>query len=252
MLRILVVCSLLVSIYGASVRDVFQLDGRIIGGQPIAISNAPYQASYELNGRQKCGASVISNTYALSAAHCSIRDNVQLVRIRVGTALRGSGGSVHPAAQIINHARYTTSPATDFDVSLIRVTVPFVFSASVRPIALATAVPAAGSRVVTSGWGATSEGGAASNQLLQVQVDVISHAVCNQAYSNRITNTMLCAGVMQGGKDTCQGDSGGPLVLGSQLLGVVSWGAGCARPGLPGVYANVPALRAWIRENSGV
>ncbi|KAJ8880658.1 hypothetical protein PR048_017128 [Dryococelus australis] len=237
---------------GSSIRDDYHLDGRIVGGYQISISRAPYQATYELNGRQKCGASVISNNYALSAAHCSISDAASAVSIRVGTDQRASGGSVHKASQIINHASYVTIPAPNFDVSLIKVATPFVYSASVKAIPLASSVPATGSAVLTSGFGTTTEGGAASAHLLQVQVNIISEAECNRDYPRRITAQMVCAGVEAGGKDTCQGDSGGPLVHSNQLVGVVSWGAGCARARSPGVYSNVPALRQWVREHAGV
>jgi len=69
----------------------------------------------------------------------------------------------------------------------------------------------------TAGWGALKEGGYSLPNLLQkVSVPLVSNKVCNasEAYSGDITDSMICAGLKQGGKDSCQGDSGGPLVVG--------------------------------------
>lgn len=67
---------------------------------------------------------------------------------------------------------------------------------------------------------------------------------------------MICAGTEQGGKDTCFGDSGGPLTCPQngtrQLAGIVSFGAGCAKPNYAGVYARVTAVRDWIKSIAGV
>jgi trypsin len=63
---------------------------------------------------------------------------------------------------------------------------------------------------------------------------------------------MICAAVPGGGKDACQGDSGGPLVVGDQIVGIVSWGVGCALANYPGVYSNIATLKSFVTDNTGV
>ncbi|XP_042859474.1 trypsin-1-like [Penaeus japonicus] len=80
--------------------------------------------------------------------------------------------------------------------------------------------------------------------LMKVTVPIVSDAECRDAYGqNDVDDSMICAGLPEGGKDSCQGDSGGPLVCSdtgsAYLAGIVSWGYGCARPGYPGVYTEV-------------
>ena len=61
-------------------------------------------------------------------------------------------------------------------------------------------------------------------------------------------NTMICAGYIEGGKDSCEGDAGGPLVCNKELQGITSWGYGCAERAHPGVYTQVCKLIDWIHE----
>ena len=106
--------------------------------------------------------------------------------------------------------------------------------------------------LLATGWGAT-EAGPPPIDLQEVQVPLVSEANCNDAnsYNGDVTDTMLCAGIDEGGKDTCQGDSGGPLTRGpgnTVLTGITSWGIGCADANFFGVYTRVsnPAIRGFV------
>lgn len=68
--------------------------------------------------------------------------------------------------------------------------------------------------------------------------------------SGGLDEGQMCAGYPEGGKDSCQGDSGGPLVCDGLLAGIVSYGNGCARRGIPGVYSNVTYYKKWIDDQN--
>lgn len=87
-------------------------------------------------------------------------------------------------------------------------------------------------------------------QLMKVSVPIVSREVCKEQYGeDAVTRRMFCAGLEQGGKDACSGDSGGPMVDDEgTLIGIVSWGAGCARPGLSGVYSRVAGFIPFINK----
>lgn len=94
---------------------------------------------------------------------------------------------------------------------------------------------------------------------MQVDVPLLGPVACrNTAYNaTEITDNMICAGFISGGKDACQGDSGGPLVVSDQqsgyrLTGIVSWGNGCALRHYPGVYTRVSRYIDWLEENTGL
>ena len=99
------------------------------------------------------------------------------------------------------------------------------------------------------------EGGLYTSSVLQeVSLPVVPMQACKKVFSRyAIEKTQLCAGSEQGGMDACQGDSGGPMYSykdGTLIqVGIVSWGEGCARAGLPGVYTRVSEYLDWIKKN---
>ncbi|XP_052738132.1 trypsin-1-like [Bicyclus anynana] len=231
------------------------IDGKIVGGSEVSIKDYPYQAHLLIEtdkGYYGCGGSIISNNYILTAAHCL--PNAKKVYVRVGSDYADIGGEVIQSTDLKTHPKYN-SKTSDFDVGLIRLPSNIVYDDTKRAIKLpakGTDIPS-GTRLIVSGWGATSENGDSSDVLLAVTVPTLTNARCRLSYRS-LTGNMVCAGVPQGGKDSCQGDSGGPAVASSTQLGIVSFGVGCARPGFPGVYARVasPGIRDWIKDNSGV
>jgi uncharacterized repeat protein (TIGR01451 family)/CSLREA domain-containing protein len=108
-----------------------------------------------------------------------------------------------------------------------------------------------GTTSTVTGWGTTASGGTVSQKLLEVELPIITNTDCDNVYFV-IIGSMVCAGgTPAGGTDSCQGDSGGPLVVrdggsGWKLLGVVSFGTGCASPNVPGVYTRVSSFESEI------
>ena len=110
--------------------------------------------------------------------------------------------------------------------------------------------PIDGQKCWITGWGRLAAGGSSAEYLQQVSVPVVSRERCDKAYPDKIHDSMICAGLDQGGIDSCQGDSGGPMVCEKggkfYLQGVTSWGYGCAEAGKFGVYAKVKYLVPWL------
>ncbi|XP_023727062.1 trypsin beta [Cryptotermes secundus] len=255
MLRFLVLASIVACSLGAVVRHRRpRIDGRIVGGEDADIANYPYQLSFEYSGNHICGASIIGTSWIVTAAHCVDGISASNVQFRAGSSFRGTGGSIHPAGELIANPRYDYY-TVDFDIAVGRVSIAFEFGPSVQPITLSTSQPYAGHSSVVTGWGTLSSGSSSLPRQLQVvTLSIVSREECNAAYeeSGGITENMICAGVTGGGEDSCQGDSGGPLVIERRLAGIVSWGAGCGEPLYPGVYSNVAALRSFVTKETGV
>lgn len=224
--------------------------GKIVNGFDLDIADAPYQVSIQTRGGfHFCGGSLIDHNTVLTAAHC-VYDETKpsSVYIRIGSSDRAKGGTRMPASNIIYHENY--NPRTIFnDVALIRLSESVESSETIQTIELASSDPAPGTSVLVSGWGDRIDGDTrpTPRQLQGVYLETISLQQCRRAYGYfAIQNTNVCAYTED--KDSCQGDSGGPLVADGKQVGVVSWGAGCAERGAPGVYASAAGYSDWINE----
>ncbi len=222
---------------------------RIINGVETDNDEYPFAVSLQDSTGHFCGGSLIAKNVVLSAAHCQGGD----YDIALGRHDVSEGGQVIQIARELPHKKYNDA-TTDNDFMLVFLKDPAELKkGEVGLVKLNNdaSLPAEGDDVTVMGWGVTNTNtGSLSDVLMEVDVSVITNDECDassdgsDSYKGQITENMLCA--MDKGEDSCQGDSGGPLVLGDTLVGVVSWGIGCADPKFPGVYARVSKAYDWI------
>lgn len=225
-----------------------------MGGHPVNITDHPHQVSLQSYGHV-CGGSIIAPQWILTAAHCIYASDLNRLSIRVGSARHASGGRLHTVQKAIVHPLYDPW-LIDFDFALLKLAAPIAVDEVAQPIGLFDQGEevAAGSEALVTGWGNTQTWEESQELLRGARVPIVDQRDCAEAYESfgGITDRMICAGYTEGGRDACQGDSGGPLVVDDRLVGIVSWGYGCARPNYPGVYSRVSAARDWVRSKSGV
>ncbi len=211
----------------------------IVGGEEANIEDYPFTVALTQSGQQFCGGTIAAPNKIVTAAHCVEGSDPGSMEVVSGqTLMSGSDGTVSQVTDIWVHPEYTDASGSGYDAAVL------TLEADVQeaPAALATADDPAyqpGTTSTVLGWGTTSPGGEQSDHLLKVDVPIVGNQECNEAYGGSINESMACAGFPEGGKDACQGDSGGPLVVDNKLIGIVSWGQGCAEAGYPGVYGNV-------------
>ncbi|XP_017864767.1 PREDICTED: trypsin alpha-like [Drosophila arizonae] len=241
MFKLVILLSVVACAFGAAIPEGLlpQLDGRIVGGSPTSISSFPWQISLQRNGGHSCGGSIYNSRIIVTAAHCLQGVSASSLKVRAGSSYWNSGGSLIQVAAFRNHEGYNPNTMVN-DIAVIRLSSALSFNSNIKAIGLATYNPANGAAASVSGWGTQSSGSnSIPAQLQYVNVKIVSQASCassSYSYGSQIKNTMICAAAS--GKDACQGDSGGPLVSGGVLVGVVSWGTGCAYSNYPGVSKN--------------
>ncbi len=247
----------------------------IVGGREADPGEWPWQVALIHAGGtpyddQYCGGTLISPLWVVTAAHCAQGKTASQIQVLAGihNLRTPDRGFLRLNIQrIILHPNYGQATQYDSDIALLELSAPATFrpmTAAQLPIdgvipVAADIGPLTGVEATVTGWGNTSSSDIDYPDTLQeVEVPILANADCSRAYPGSVTGNMVCAGVPVGGLDSCQGDSGGPLVIFNnetsrwELAGIVSWGYGCALPGLPGVYTRVSSFTEWITLESGV
>ncbi|CAN0379209.1 unnamed protein product [Lampetra fluviatilis] len=233
--------------------------GRVVGGQDAVPGGWPWVVSLRYNGRHLCGASIVDDEWLVTAAHCvEGRDsNMDSWGALLGLHLQSDHAATPSQSVAISaihiHPSYDDSP-NDNDIALMRLAQPIEFTDYIAPVCLPEGDQdfPADMTCAVAGWGNTREGGGSPDALQEAEVPLLSNEACIALQGSLfdITDNMVCAGFVEGGVDTCQGDSGGPLMCEQSgtwfLVGITSFGQGCARPNRPGVYARVTQYPAWI------
>jgi trypsin len=239
--------------------DNVEMAPRIVGGYVAPDGMYPFFVQ-----GQGCGGTLVARDVVLSAAHCAdafsgtvivgnTRYNVVTDNAQERTIL--SDMYTHPQFDI-------NTMVYDYMLFKIEaVTEPGIVPASLNADA---SNPTDGQVLTVVGFGTTQEGGDMSDLLQHVLLQAVSTDECERQLESQLDDddllsgttttlvrddVMLCAGINEGGYDSCQGDSGGPLLdSDQQVVGIVSWGFGCAQPDSPGVYSRVSGEIGWIRS----
>jgi trypsin len=240
---------------------------RIIGGNPAQKGRYPYLVSLGWKNsegvvRHKCGGTILSSNVIVTAAHCEAHINhVTIGDYDIKNGDDDNRVELFPIKKIETHQRFNSN-TFEFDIALVFFGEYSEKNTSNKSFAVRDPnwnlfkTEGANSRneevLTVIGWGVDSVGGSTTAVPRATNVKSQDDADCQNIFgaNNFSPDTMLCAA--ESGQDACQGDSGGPLIRKGKnsnqdvVVGLVSWGIGCADPNYPGVYTEVSRVQNWI------
>ncbi|XP_076469212.1 uncharacterized protein LOC143299720 [Babylonia areolata] len=247
----------------------------IVGGTASYIEEWPWQtALMQVRWKQvefTCGATLIDDRWAVTAAHCVTSKNSTKVRdaehLRLTYGLTSSNAAIthagrhnedkYKVADIIVHDHYD-SHSLDNDIALLKLATPVEigYHVGVACLPMDDRHLMGGEEGKVTGWGRI-EMKNLSEELRELPLTVVNASQCKEYYKNEgingvvITDGMFCAMSNSTHQDTTGGDSGGPFVIQDEddrwvLEGIVSWGPSDTGQSDSGVNS-----KAHVRLSSG-
>jgi len=242
------------------------LQPRIFGGNDATYGHAPWMVSLYENKMMRCGATIISDVWVITAAHCvelrkmnkNLKFTYKLVAGDYNVNEVDEYEQEREAIRIVDGINYDGRTLQN-DIALIEVDEPFLFNSHIQPACLPDLdeTPYPFTKCQVAGWGYDSS--RLRPEILQIlTVYAYPHKICEVIHRpsknsmSAVTHQMMCAGELKSEKGVCKGDSGGPLMCSRNgneqvITGIVSWGKGCGDPEYLPVFTRVESYLSWIK-----
>lgn len=223
----------------------------IVGGKEAVPYSYPFMVSIQNKDSERhfCGGALISPSTVITAAHCTKYKSARSLQVVVGEhnlSKKTGNEQIRYVDKIIIHDDFSYSTLQN-DISILHLSKPIDIGFAAQLITLPHANEKFSGKTKAIGWGTLRFGGSSPDELNEVDVKIVNFEKCKDSYGDELLPGMICAGAP--GKDACQGDSGGPLFKNNKLVGLTSFGEGCADPNYPGIYTQVSRYIDFINQN---